>query len=174
MMANVKKLPCRWTGKIHDGEHPLNQSRGRNMKQIRLTKILAAGLACAVSLGVTLAQTSTTTTTTDPVTGTTTTQQTTTSSAGNIVTYTPDSDYFMFRTTSAAAPVRYYYTKDTTVLDPSGRVVSLSAIRPDMPATVYYSTVGDRVVVRKVVLTQPAAPVIQREETTTTTTTTKP
>src|ERR1043166_41718 len=114
------------------------------MKQIRLAKILAASLACAASLGVALAQTSTTTTTTNPVTGTTTTEQTTTSSAGNIVTSPPDSDYFMFRTTSAAAPVRYYYTKDTTVVDPTGRVVSLSAVRPDMPATVYYSTVGDR------------------------------
>ena len=66
--------------------------------------------------------------------------------------------------------MRYYYTKDTTVVDPEGRVVTWSAIRPDMPATVYYSTVGDRVVVRKVVLAQPAA-VIKREETTTTTTT---
>jgi hypothetical protein len=140
------------------------------MKQIRLIRILAAGLACAASLGIAVAQTTTTTTTSDPVTGTTTTQQTTTSSAGNIVTYTPDSDYFMFRTASGAAPVRYYYTRDTTVVDPAGRVVSWSAVRPDMPATVYYSTVGDRVVVRKVVLTQPA-PVIRREETTTTTTT---
>ena len=108
------------------------------MKQIRLTKILAASLGFAASLGLALAQTSTTTTSTDPVTGTTTTQQTTTSSAGNIVTYTPDSDYFMFRTASGAAPVRYYYTKDTTVIDPTGRVLSLSAVRPDMPATVYY------------------------------------
>ncbi len=143
------------------------------MKQMRLAKILAASLACAASLGIALAQQTTTTTTTDPVTGTTTTQQTTTSSAGNIVTYTPDSDYFMFRTASGAAPVRYYYTKDTTVVDPAGRVVTWSAIRPDMPATVYYSTVGDRVVVRKVVLTQPAQPVgvIKHEETTTTTTT---
>src|SRR5215472_4148499 len=143
------------------------------MKQIRLTKILTVSLLCVASLGVALAQTSTTTTTTDPVTGTRTIQQTTTSSAGNIVTYTPDSDYFMFRTDSAAAPVRYYYTKDTTVVDPAGRVVSLSAVRPDMPATVYYSTVGDRVVVRKVVLAQPAQPsaVIRHEETTTTTTT---
>jgi hypothetical protein len=143
------------------------------MKQITLAKILAAGLACAASPGVALAQTSTTTTTTDPVTGTTTTQQTTTSAAGNIVTHTPDSDYFMFRTGSGAAPVRYYYTKDTTVLDPEGRVVTWSAVRPDTPATVYYSTVGDRVVVRKVVLAQPPQPaaVIKREETTTTTTT---
>src|SRR5215813_14348690 len=136
------------------------------MKQIRLTKILAASLLWAASLGIAFAQTTTTTTTTDPVTGTSTTQQTTTSRAGNIVTYTPDSDYFMFRTTSAASPVRYYYTKDTTVGDPAGRVVSLSAVRPDMPVTIYYSTVGDRVMVRKVMLAQPAA-VIKREETTT-------
>ena len=140
------------------------------MKQTRLIKILAAALVCVASLEVAFAQRTTTTTTTDPVTGTTTTQQTTTSSAGNIVTYTPDSDYSMFRTGSSAAPVRYYYTKNTTVVDPEGRVVSLSAVRPDMPATVYYSTVGDRVVVRKVVLAQPPA-VIKHEETTTTTTT---
>src|SRR5215813_9287998 len=144
------------------------------MKQIRLTKILIVSLLCVASLGVALAQTSTTTTTTNPVTGTSTIQQTTTSSAGNIVTYTPDSDYFMFRTDSAAAPLRYYYTKDTTVVDPAGRVVSLSAIRPDMPATVYYSTVGDRVVVRKVVLARPQAPAVIKHEETTTTTTTRP
>src|SRR6476661_3327283 len=117
------------------------------MKQIRLTKILATSLVFAASLGLAVAQTTTTTTSTDPATGTTTTQQTTTSSAGNIVTYTPDSDYFTFRTTPEAAPVRYYYTKETSVVDPDGRVVSLSAVRPDMPATVYYTTVGDRVVV---------------------------
>src|SRR5580765_4198599 len=117
------------------------------MKQIRLTKILAASLVFAASLGLAFAQTTTTTKSTDPVTGTTTIQQTTTSTAGNIVTYTPDSDYFMFRTGSAAAPVRYYYTKDTTVVDPEGRVVSWSAVHPDTPATVYYSTMGDRVVV---------------------------
>lgn len=143
------------------------------MKQTRLLKILAAGATYGAMAGFALAQTTTTTTTTDPVSGTTTTQQTTTSSAGRIVTYTPDSEYFTFRTTPQAAPVRYYYTKDTTVLDPEGRVVSVSAIRPDMPATVYYSTVGDRVVVRKVVLAH-APTVIKREETTTTTTTTRP
>jgi hypothetical protein len=140
------------------------------MKQTRFIKILGAGLACVVSLGVAIAQQITTTTTTDPTTGTTTTQQTTTSAAGTILTYTPDSNYITFRTVSGAAPVRYYYTKDTTVVDPKGHVVSWSVVRPDTPATVYYSTVGDRVVVRKVVLAQPAT-VIKREETTTTTTT---
>ena len=139
------------------------------MKQTRLAKILATGVLCTAALGVALAQTTTTTTTTDPVTGTTTTQQATTSAAGTIVTHTPDSDYLMFRTAPDAAPVRYYYTKDTTILDPEGHVVTWSALRPDMPATVYYTTVGDRVVVRKVVLAQPV--VVKHEETTTTTTT---
>jgi hypothetical protein len=140
------------------------------MKQTRLVKMLAAGFACAAALGMALAQTTTTTTTTDPVTGTTTTQQTTTSAAGTIMAYTPDSDYITFRTAPTAAPVRYYYTRDTTVVDPEGRVVSWSAIRPDMPATVYYTRVGDRVMVRRIVLSRPA-PVYRHEETTTTTTT---
>ena len=141
------------------------------MKQTRLQKILATALIYAAAVGAAFAQTTTTTTTTDPVTGTTTTQQTTTSSAGNIVTYTPDSDYFMFQPGTNAAPVRYYYTKDTSVVDPDGRVVTLSEVRPNMPATVYYTTVGDRVVVRKVVL---AKPVVVKHEETTTTTTTRP
>ena len=136
------------------------------MKQTRLMKIFAVGMACAAALGIALAQ-ETTTTTVDPVTGTTTTATTTTT--GTIAAYTPDSDYIMFRTAPDAAPVRYYYTKDTTILDPEGHTVTWSAVRPDMPATVYYTNVGDRVVVRKVVLTQPAA-VYKKEETTTTTT----
>jgi hypothetical protein len=141
------------------------------MKQMRLLKMLAAGAACAATLGVVVAQErTTTTTTTDPVTGTTTTQQTTTSAAGTIVTYAPDVDYITFRTAPDVPPVRYYYTKDTAIVDPEGRVVSWSAIRPDMPATVHYTNVGDRVVVRKVVLSRPA-PVYKHEETITTTTT---
>jgi hypothetical protein len=140
------------------------------MKQTRLVKMLAVGVACGTAVATALAQQTTTTTTTDPVTGTTTTQQTTTSSAGTIVTYTPDSDYFMFRTAPDVPPVRYYYTRDTAIVDPEGRTVTWSAIRPDMPATIYYTTVGDRVLVRKVVLSRPAG-VIKHEETTTTTTT---
>ena len=139
------------------------------MKQTGLMKILVAAVACAAALGVALAQTTTTTTTADPVTGTTTTASTTTTSAGTITAYTPDSDYIMFRTSAEAAPVRYYYTKDTTILDPEGHTVTWSAVRPDMPATVYYTNVGDRVVVRKVVLSQPTT-IYKKEQTTTTTT----
>jgi hypothetical protein len=136
------------------------------MKQTRLMKILVAAVACAASLGLALAQETTTTTTTDPVTGTT--QQTTVTSAGTITAYTPESDYIMFRTSAQAAPVRYYYTKDTTILDPAGHTVTWSAVRPDMPATVYYTNVGDRVVVRKIILSQPVT--VEKETTTTTTT----
>jgi hypothetical protein len=143
------------------------------MKQTRLVKILGLGVACATALATALGQqTTTTTTTADPVTGTTTTQATTTNSAGTIVTYTPDSDYFTFRTAPNVAPTRYYYTRDTAIVDPEGHAVSWSAIRPDMPATIYYTTVGDRVLVRKVVLSQP--PTVIKHEETTTTTTTKP
>jgi hypothetical protein len=136
------------------------------MKQTRLVKISTAGALCAAALGIALAQ-ETTTTTVDPITGTTTTA--TTSTAGTITAYTPDSDYIMFRTAPDAAPVRYYYTRDTTIVDPEGHIVTWSAIRPDVPATVYYTNVDDRVVVRKIVLAQQTT-IYKKEETTTTTT----
>ena len=136
------------------------------MKQTRLVKMLAAGIGCAMALGVALAQETTTTTTTNPATGTTT--ESTTTSTGTITTYTPGSEYITFRTTTDAAPVRYYYDKTTTVLDPEGRVVTWSAVRPDLPATVYYVRQGDRMIVRKIVLTKPAT-VYEKKETTTTT-----
>lgn len=135
--------------------------------------MLVTGAVFALALGIALAQErTTTTTTTNPVTGTTTTESSTTTSTGTIMAYTPDSDYITFRTTTDAAPVRYYYTKSTTILDPEGRTMTWSAIRPDMPATVYYVNEGDRVVVRKIVLSQPAAVYEKRETTTTEPTTT--
>src|SRR5436309_12036485 len=137
------------------------------MKQTTLAKILA--VACSLGVVTAMAQTSTTVTTKDAAAGTTTTETSTATSTGTISTYTPGTDYITFRTSTDAAPVRYYYSKDTTILDPEGNTVTWSAIRPDMPATVYYTNVGDRVVVRKVVLSQPAA-VYEKKETTTTTT----
>jgi hypothetical protein len=135
------------------------------------TLILA--MVCGLGLATTFAQTSSTTTTTkDAATGTaTTTDVATTSSTGTITAYTPDSDYITFRTTTDTAPVKYYYSKDTTILDPTGRTVTWSAVRPDLPATVYYVREGDRMLVRKIVLSKPTT---VEKETTTTTTTEKP
>src|SRR5256714_11514858 len=141
------------------------------MKETTLAKILA--VACALGLVTAVAQTSTTVTTTkDAAAGTAVAETSTTSSTGTISTYTPGTDYITFRTSTDAAPVRYYYSKDTTILDPEGRTVTWSAVRPDLPATVYYTRDGERMVVRKIVLSKPA--VIEKKETTTTTTTEKP
>jgi hypothetical protein len=135
------------------------------MKETTLVKLLV-GVACMVALGVAVAQeSSTTTTTTNPATGVTTAS--TTTSSGTITAYTPGSDYISFRTTTDAAPVKYYYSKDTTILDPEGKTVTWSAIRPDLPATVYYVREGDRMLVRKIILTKPVT--VEKETTTTTT-----
>ena len=82
--------------------------------------------------------------------------------------YQPSSDYITFRTESSTSPVRYYYTKDTTIVDPAGQTVTWSDIRPDMAATVYYANEGDRVIARKIVLSQPVT--VHKKTTTTTTT----
>ena len=141
------------------------------MKETTLAKILA--MACGLGLATALAQTSTTVTTTkDAAAGDTVTTASTTTASGTITTYTPGSDYITLRAGTTETPVKYYYTTDTTVLDPEGRVVTWSAVRPDVPATVYYVRDGDRMIVRKVVLNKPT--VIEKETTTTTTTTRKP
>ena len=143
------------------------------MKETTLAKIMA--VACSLVAVTALAQTSTTVTTTkDAAAGAEVTETTsTTSAAGTISTYTPGTDYFTFQSRgTTGAPVRYYYTKDTTILDPAGQTVTWSAVRPDLPATVYYVRDGDRMIVRKVVLSKPT--VIEKKETTTTVTTEKP
>lgn len=138
------------------------------MKQNRITKLLAVAAACAFAISVASAQ-QTTTITTEP-TGTTTTS--TTTAAGAIMGYNPDRDFVTFRTKTASAPVRYYYDKQTTIVDPEGHTVAWTDIRPDMPATVYYTAEGDRMVAHKIVLTQPVS--FYKKETTTTTTTKRP
>src|SRR6266513_183955 len=139
------------------------------MKQTTLAKILA--VACSLCVVTAMAQTSTTVTTKDAAAGTTTTATSTATSTGTLNTYAQGTDYITFRTSTDAAPVRYYYSKDTTILDPEGHTVTWSAVRPDLPATVYYTRAGERMVVRKIVLSKPT---VTEKETTTTTTTQKP
>src|SRR5947207_3008812 len=142
------------------------------MKETPLAKEWA--VACGLGLGTAVAKTSTTVTTKDAATGTAVTETSTTTATGTITTYTPGTDYITFRTGgTTGAPVRYYYSKDTTLLDPEGRTVTWSAVRPDLPATVYYVREGDRMIARKIVLSSSPA-VIEKKETTTTTTTEKP
>jgi hypothetical protein len=146
------------------------------MKQNRLMTLLAAGALSAIALSTAFAQTSTTTTTTDnPSTAVTSSSSTTSTStidaSGTITTYTPGSDYIAFRTETSTAPVKYYYTKSTTIVDPEGKTVEWSMLKPDMPVKYTYVKEGDRMVVTKITLTKPLS---YYEKTTTTTTTTKP
>lgn len=140
------------------------------MKQTRLMKMLAAGVACAVAISTVFAQTSSTTTTTTAGATGVTTSTSEVSGSGVVTTYTPGSDYITFRTETSTEPVRYYYTKKTVLIDPEGRTVEWSALRPDMPVTYSYVKEGDRMVVTKVTLAKPIT-TYQKEQTTTTTTT---
>ena len=148
------------------------------MKQNRLTTLLAAGAVSAIALTTAFAQTSSTTTTTkstDPATAVTSSSSTTSTStvdgSGMITTYTPGSDYISLRTETSSAPVKYYYTKSTTIVDPEGKTVEWSMLKPDMPVKYTYVKDGDRMVVSKITLQKPVS---YYEKTTTTTTTTKP
>jgi hypothetical protein len=137
------------------------------MKETTLSKILA--VACSLGLATALAQTSTTVTTTkDAATGTAVTQTTTTDTSGTITQYTPGSAYFMMRTGTTGAPARFDYTNDAHVFDPEGHPLSWSVLRPDIPAKVYYVREGNRMIVRKVVVSKPV--VVQKTTTTTITT----
>jgi hypothetical protein len=148
------------------------------MKQNRLITLLAAGAVSAIALTTAFAQTSsTTTTTTNPaVTSSSSTTTTSTSSidaSGTITTYTPGSDYISFKTETSATPVKYYYTKSTTIVDPEGKTVEWAMLKPDMPVKYTYVKEGDRMVISKITLTKPVS-YYEKETTTTTTTTKKP
>jgi len=107
------------------------------MKQNRLIKLLAAGAVSAIALTTAFAQSSTTSTTTstDPATmsSSSTTTTSTVDGSGTITAYTPGSDYISFRTETSTTPVKYYYTKSTTIVDPEGKTVEWSMLKPDMP-----------------------------------------
>ena len=140
------------------------------MKETTFAKLLA--VACSLGLATGLAQTSTTVMTTkDATTGTAVTETTTTNTSGIITEYTPGNAYFMLRAGTTGAPARFYYTDDAPhVFNPQGHRLSWSVLRPDIPATVYYVREGDRMIVSKVVVGEPAVV----EKVTTTTTTEKP
>jgi len=145
------------------------------MKRNRLITLLAAGAVSAIALTTAFAQTSaTTTTTTNPAVTTsssTTTSTSTLDGTGTITAYTPGSDYISFRSETSAEPVKYYYTKSTTIVDPEGKTVEWSAFKPNMPVRYTYVKEGDRMVISRITLTKPVS--YYEEKTTTTTTTTK-
>ena len=64
----------------------------------------------------------------------------------------------MFRTTTSAEPVQYYYSpKETVVVDSEGATVDWKHLRADMPVKYTYVKEGDRMIVRKITLQKPVA-----------------
>jgi hypothetical protein len=57
-------------------------------------------------------------------------------------------------------------------VDPEGKTVEWSSLKPNMPVRYTYVKEGDRMVISKITLTKPVS--YYEEKTTTTTTTTKP
>src|SRR4051812_16074388 len=120
------------------------------MKQNTFSKLLAAGAVSALALSSAFAQTTTheTTTTTGTgagvsattTTGTSGTAVTTSSSSldgtGTITTFSPGTDYMTVD--AGGTPTKYYYSKSTTVVDPTGATVDMSLLRPDMPVRYSY------------------------------------
>ena len=139
------------------------------MKPNTLTKILAAGAACAFALGTAFAQESSTTTSVTAGSTGVSTSTSTLDGTGTITAYTPGAEYITFRTQTSAEPVKYYYSKQTTVVDSEGNTVEMSMLRPDMPVHYTYVKDGDRMVISKVTLEKPIS---YYKKTTTTTTTT--
>ena len=156
------------------------------MKHTPLSKLLAIGAVSAVALSTALAQTSTTTTTVPSTstsvststgsTGVSATTSTSTSAldgTGTITTYTPGTEFIEMRTETTKTPVKYYYTKNTTVVDSTGAAVDMAMLRSDLPVSYTYVKEGDRMVVSKITVQKPIAEIRKTTETTTTTTTRK-
>jgi len=53
-----------------------------------------------------------------------------------------------------ATPVRFAYARTTPFVDEAGVVVPMDLIRPELPLTVQYSTVGEKLIAQKVVVTR--------------------
>jgi hypothetical protein len=141
------------------------------MKQNRFTTLLAVGAVSALAFSTAFAQTTTKeTTTTAGGVSATTTSTSTLDGTGTITTYTPGTEYIQMRTTSSAEPVRYYYSKNTTVVDSTGAAVDMSLLRSDLPVRYSYVKEGDRMVISKITVQKPLAEIRKVTETTTTTT----
>ncbi len=109
-----------------------------------------------------------------PVKEETTTTTTVVTSAGTITEFGDDT--FQIRSETSPEPLRYTYSKTTTYLDEDGQPVSIKTVKSGLPVTVYYTKVGDKMVVSKVIVRKAVKvvpPVVEEKQTTTTTTTTK-
>ena len=110
------------------------------MRQNRLIKLLAAGVVSAIALTTAFAQELST----NAISG-----------EGTITTYAPGSNYISLRTKTSSQPVTYYYTNSTAIMDPAGKTVERSMLKPNMLVKYTYVKERDRMVIRTITLAKP-------------------
>lgn len=113
----------------------------------------------ALLCGITLAAAQT-------VSETTTTAVTPIEAAGTVTTFDPTGQSLIV-TGPGSSTVTYAYTPRTVIVDEAGNPVAVNAVQSGLPVRVYYSRIGEQMVVSKMVVQKPAV-----QQTTTTTTTT--
>lgn len=87
---------------------------------------------------------------------TTTTTTTTMTSSGTVSEFSPGT--LVVKTTTSEDPIRYAYTRSTTFVDESGKVVSIENVRAGLPVTVYSEKSGGELVATRVVATRAVHP----------------
>ena len=112
------------------------------MRQNRLIKLLAAGVVSAIALTTAFAQELST----NAISG-----------SGTITASAPGSQSISLRSEESSQPVRYFYTNSTTIVDPAGKTVDRSMLRPGMLVKYTYVQAADRMVIRSIKLTKPAS-----------------
>ena len=125
------------------------------MSTKRFTSTLSLALAFGLlgSVSVSLAESTVTTT------------EKTTSYSGVVSDFNAGTSTIILKSETAPAPVSYTFTKETVFVDEQGKVVSQETIR-NSPVTVEYIKEGDRMIVRRVVLTTPTSGTRFKETTT--------
>jgi hypothetical protein len=83
------------------------------------------------------------------------TQKTTTYS-GMVSEINPTASTIIVKSETATAPSTYSYTKETVFVDGQGKVVTYETVK-NSPVTVEYTTVGDRTIASRVVMTKPGS-----------------
>ncbi len=98
------------------------------------------------------------------------TETSATESVGTVSEFSPDT--VVVRTESGTEPLRYSYTKSTTVVDEAGNPVDISVVKSGVPVRVVYAREGSGMIARKIIVRKavPAGGMIEKHETTTTTT----
>ena len=96
-----------------------------------------------------------------------------TTSGGTITEFSPTGDSIVLHSELSSEPLRYSYSKSTTIVDQNGVQADVSVIKTGMPVQIFYDRDGERMIARRIVVRRTATEpvrVIRRQTTTTTTT----